>query len=210
MSKYKKTTLICPCCGKRSEQDVLIGLSYSNKFMDLDTFPNDDAVYDRTIICPTCGFSSMSFTLQVSKTVIDTVHSDSYQSFFNDQSIDDKAKKNLLSAYLLGKQKKYKEAGFGYLTAYWYLRTIDLSSAKKALTKAIKYLASYVENNTDINSAIVLIDALRQNGQFNEAMDTLDSLSQHLSNGTDFADILNKEKKLIRSRNKDPHLISEV
>lgn len=210
MSRYKKTLLTCPCCGKKSTQEVLVGMNYSYKHMDLDTFPHDEAVYDRTIICPCCGFSSTTFASEVSKSIIDTVYSDSYQRFFNDQSIDETAKKNLLSAYLLGKQKKYKAAGHGYLTAYWYLRNIDFSSSRKALSKAINFLVLYVKEKADVNSTLVLIDALRQNGQFDEAMDTLYYLEQYLSNNSDVADIIHKEKDLILSQNSEPHLISEV
>lgn len=210
MSRNKKMVLSCPCCEKQSVQDVLIGMIFSNEVMDLDTFPHDEAIYDRAIICPHCGFSSTTFTAPVSKEIAEIVGSDSYQSFFNDQSIDMKAKKNLLSAYLLGKQKKYKEAGYGYLTAYWYLRTVDLSSSKKALAKAIEYLAAYVEKNADVNSAIVFVDALRQNNQFDEAMDTLDSLSQFVPNNSNITEIIDKERKLIVARNSAPHLISEV
>ena len=62
----------------------------------------------------------------------------------------------------------------------------------------------------DVDSAMVLVDILRQRRRFTEAMETLDSLMGYLRTERTLIKIGKYERLLICNKDSRPHLMKEV
>ncbi len=207
MASYLTKKMICPCCGHAFEGRILKGF-FQNNMMGLDRNPHTPAIYDTITSCPHCGYASSNMNKPVADSIKLFIHSSPYLELQKRLHHDSVLSKIILSAAILEESRNFKAAADTYLLGYWY--SLD-SNARNVeyLSRAIQYYSIYLENNEDIETAIALIDCLRQSGNFDEAKETVESLAPYIDN-SQLKRILSYELQLIQKNDEAPHLVSEA
>lgn len=185
-------------------------MSYSSNCRDLDTNPNCPAVYDRVIICPECGYATSTPGRPIEDRVRTLVASDDYQAILNKEEYDDIYKKQILAAYLSAKLGDFREAGYNYLVAYWYLKDQKSDDAPKVCQKAIENFEKYLETHVDFEGVLKMSDLLRQMGRFDEAMENLCALETFVASDKTLMAFVAFEKILVSEKDSSSHKMGEV
>lgn len=207
MARYFTNDVNCACCKKNYSANILTGL-YFNNSSGLDTNPHQPEIYDLFVMCPHCGYVTKNLRKHIDVDIEKIVNSREYQELFTDTSIPNTPKKLMLAALLSERQNKLREAGYNNLQLYWYY--LDLQDKKISfLDNAIKKFSEYLENFVDIETAMILIDCLRQSERFDEAKETAESLLQYITQDN-YSRIVNYELKLILNNDAEPHFQNEV
>lgn len=207
MASYIPKRVKCQCCGHVFEENLLRGF-FQNNAMGLDRNPHTPAVYDTIVLCPQCGYATRHLNKPVSEQVKVYVQSSVFCQLKESLPYNDPLSKFVLCANILGETGDFKSAADTYLMGHWY--ALDKAEATDAfLPKAIECYSHYLEKHQDIETAIVLIDCLRQAGRFDEANETAQSLQPYIKIER-LQRIVSYELQLISSRDAKPHLVSEV
>lgn len=209
MSAYVDKTITCMCCGEKQHVRLLKGYSVLTA-MDLDTNPHTPALYDRVFMCSNCGYATSEPYTSIDDDVRRLVKSENYLTLFKDHQYDVVSKKLVLAGYLAANKKNYREAGYDYLMAYWSLKENMHPKANNACEKAIKYFELYLSDNADLEVALILIDCMRQQSHFTDALETAISLDSYLEDSSHLKNILAYEKQLITNSDSSSHKIDEV
>lgn len=207
MASYLTKKIICPCCGQEFEGRILKGF-FQNNMMGLDRNPHTPAIYDTITMCPHCGYSSANMNTPVSASMKQYIHSIQYLELRKRLRHDSVLSKIILAARILEESLDFKSAADTYLLGYWYSLDSNASNVE-CLSKAIQYYSAYLENNEDVDTAIALIDCLRQAGNFPEAQETSESLMPFIHD-SQLKKIISYEVHLIQKTDKTPHLVSEA
>ena len=207
MASYLKKKIVCSCCGKPFEADLLRGF-FSNQVPDLDGNRHEPAAFDKVIICPNCGYSTDNISEKISFEGKEMVSSESYQILFRNDDINTVLKKQLLFAMVKEAEGKDKKAALAYLAAYWISKNLGEKN-EDFLEKAVNRLMIHLEEHEDHTGALILIDCLRQLSRFEEAEETADSLYPFVQNRA-LSDVVRLEQELIRLQDAEPHSQSEV
>ncbi len=211
MASYVKKNITCMCCGKKYEANMLKGYSVDDDAnTDLDTNPHSPALYDRVLLCPYCGYATAEPYTAISDELKALICEDNYKAVLNNKAYDDVCRKLLLAGYLSVKRRNAKEAGYNYLLAYWYMKEKGILEFEKAREKAIKNFERYLGKNMDLEVAMILVDLLRQNSNFDEAKETVTSLKTFIDGNVDLEKIAVFEEKLIANNDSNIHRIGEV
>ena len=207
MSSYMNKTIQCMCCGFTYKTKILKGF-YNSAVADLDTYAHSTVVYDRVIKCPSCGYSTDKFGMEVPRNVMEFVYSDDYQRIQKNAALSEEYKKSYLCALIYEYKHEYKNAAQHFLHAFWITRE-KTKACTDLLNKVIDNLKHYLESNMDIPAAIMMIDCMRQMSSFEEAEETAASLTGYLVNEYD-KKLVDYELTLIRKSDSKPHSQSEV
>lgn len=209
MISYAYKNITCKCCGIDYKAKLLKGF-YNDYIGDLDSYPNHPASYDAVIMCPNCGYVTDSVYQEINDDIRKYVGSTDYIELFTNSDFQEELKKMILWGYLFTKKGDYSGSAYAYLLAYWYMREHNTSKKYEMLDTSIEFMMKYLEKNIDIDSAIVLVDCLRQAQKYEEAIETLQSLSDYMDPLDVRFNILNYEKTLIESNDSMPHSLNEV
>lgn len=202
MSSYVTKKITCSCCGKAFDVRLLKGF-YNSFPLDLDTCPHNPAIFDKVVMCPACGYATDQVRADANDAVTNTVASEVYQKMVSDAELPIILKKEFLNAMIKERLGRYREAAFSYLRAYWYQREQDYYD-EAALDTVIKLLSMYLEENMDIDAAIVLIDCQRQHADFADAKETALSLASYIDRDS-YKRIIDFEIQLIVAGDRRPH-----
>lgn len=208
MSSYIEKDISCKCCGHNYRARILKGLTTQGP-TGLDMDPHNYMVCDRIAVCPECGYATAKLNKEVDDSIKTAVGSREYQEL-RASSEDRRAVKALMAAKVAEAEGNYHEASTDYLMAYWVLRYTGSPLAQRIRLKAAEMLDRYLDDEQDVDSAMIYIDLHRQAGNFEEAQETLEWLVDYIEEGSFLADIAAFEKELIAGRNAAPHLVSEV
>ena len=208
MSSYVNRHLTCMCCGEPFEARLLKG--YLSTEMGLDTCPHEPAAYDVIVMCPNCGYATSEPYTKADPTAAAIVESSDYRAIREDPAYDETATKLLLAAHIDEKTGKILDAADDYALAFWYLREQGLPQATWAGSKLVAALEAYLNENKDVEMAMMLVDIQRQLGRFDDAEETLDFLGEYIQDNMLLVKVAELERKLIHDGDRAPHLMSEV
>lgn len=215
MASYMNRTVICQCCGGQYEAKILRGL-YLSSPTGLDTKPYHPAVYDKVVICPHCGYATERLGREVSEKERQFMETDRFRMFRYDFSMDETLKKLHLAAVLAEEGGRWKDAGLGFLKAYWYIQENDLSEDWLCIMRreAIGNLDKHLQQTLDPACALIYIDLCRQDGDFEKAIEAIRFLeSQGLLETyfeKDLIGIVELEKQLVEAKDRGEHKTDEV
>ncbi len=211
MTSYAHQKVVCKCCNK--EYNARILRSFSRFwYMNLDLNPLNSAVYDEVVACPHCGYATSRLYDEVDEKIRQAVNSENYKKIWGNSEYDRRVKKLIAAAYLEEVSGKWKAAAYQYLKATWYFQGLKRPEEAVVREKVIQCLKTYLNETPDLEYAMVLIDSLRQAGDFKEAKETAESLEAYLEPAENdlLCKILRYEKKLIEAEETLPHSMSEV
>ena len=211
MSRYLKETVRCPICGDTLEVNTLLGYTTQGGSRELDGNTGSPEVYDLVQMCPHCGFVTTDFSDRLDYRMPGIIKSPEYREFFEADGLSSDAKKAYLAGLMFEKTDDPGNAGIWYLRAWWALRDgDDPAHSDKAWEKAVETIQQHVAKTADRNASMVLVDLLRQKGEFAVAKDALSVLEDNLGNDITMIRIAAFERGLIAARDTRPHLLSEV
>ncbi len=202
MSSYLNQTIICGCCGKTFEVRLLKGFS-AGKDRSLDGYPGNPTIFDSVILCPHCGYASLSPSKMVEQSVRLQVFSQDYQKLWKDG-----ASPLQLAALLADNNNDHRRAGYLWQLFLWQSR-LEGRTETVALEKIISHYEAYLQDHVEPELAAVLTDTLRQAGLWEEAADTAVFL---LDYGVEpaISKVLQFELLKIAVHDADPHRLEEV
>lgn len=198
--------VICRCCGQEFSAKVLKG--FLSTGADLDSNPHQPEIYEKAVVCPHCGYVTSQLRAEVSDAMRTDVRSPEYRQILSDETLPDTARRLILDARMMQMRDDGRNAGYQYLTAFWCVRERGETSCD-LLEKAVGCFSEYLETNADVDTAMVLIDCLRQLGRFIESQETAESLSAYVSD-PDLHRVLQYERTLAARQDTRPHARSEV
>ena len=176
--------------------------------MGLDRNPHTPVIYDTIIMCPHCEYSSANMNKPVVDSIKQFIYTAPYLELKKRLHHDSVLLRIVLSAKIYEESFDFKAAADTYLLGYWYSLESNARNAEY-LSKAIQYYSVYLESNEDIDTAIALIDCLRQAGNFDEAKETAESLIPYVDS-LQLKKIISYELQLIQRNDETPHLVSEA
>lgn len=202
MSNFINKKIICKCCGFEYNAKLLCGY-YCDEKTSLDGNPHNPIVYDSIIQCPKCKYStSKPFEQNNVKEKINELIEECNEQ----ENIDETFGKLFLAAKIEEYNENYKEAGYKYLLAYWYLieKKLDKENALTELmmTNALNNLEKYISNESslDFEIAIIIIDLYRKNRKINKAYEVLKKVQENIIDDK-LAFLAKIENDLIKSNN---------
>ncbi|MGN1346495.1 MAG: hypothetical protein ACI4V1_06895 [Eubacteriales bacterium] len=203
MARYFSKNVICPLCGKEFAAQLLAGFTQSGP-SGLDGNPHDPAIFDRVTLCPHCGYATANIRRPAYPGAEKWVQTENYREMLRSRKYGEEGKKLLLAGFLARKAGDHSESAYCYLSAWWYLTENRSPEAGRALKQAIEQYRLYLAEEENHAAALVLIDLLRQAGEFDEASETADSLENYLED-PEHRDILRIERKWIGLRDSRAH-----
>ena len=210
MSVFRHEEMVCPLCGKTFSTAVVMSYSVNGSLRSLDGDPHEPVLFDTVHLCPYCGYAFSDQKEEPDAFTPMLVRGENYRTVFEAEDLPDTAKKLLLRSFLAEQKGDLKEAGNRYLQAYWYFRDNDLPEKEEAREKAIEAMERYLEANADLESAMVLVDLLRQKGAFDEALETVNSLGKYLRGEEVLLKVAAFEWKLIMAENSKNAIFEEI
>lgn len=164
-------TLKCACCGKQSEQEIL--LSYSTMGSpDLDYRATGMAtrafVYSLQI-CPECNYVASDIAEKVPDNLF-AQRKEYYQEAINEcnkMNLDNDVKKFYLMGLIDEENGNQEYASDNYLFAYWLTERSNEKLANKFLKRVIS-LRSKNYNKLTKRIALQTLDLMRRNNNFEE------------------------------------------
>lgn len=209
MSVVINNTYKCPVCGKIFESENVTDIS-TDCDRGLDTNVHDDNQFKQIVICPDCGYSAPYYFEVEDDDIIEFVRSKEYSDVFNSEW-DPVIKKWMLAGYISKYMGNHYDAGYEFMVAGWYARdyTKIPNDFQYAMHLAIAEFSAHVEETYEVNSALIVVDLLRQVARFQEAFDfALELRDSGLDDDTN--KILDFELQKISESDTKEHLISEV
>lgn len=198
--------IVCNCCGHKFQARILKGFFSAGS--DLDSNPHQPEIYEKAVLCPHCGYAASRVNAEVDGAVREAVSSSEYCKMLTDKTVPEPVRRLALDAKLMRIRCDSKSAGYQYLTASWCAREHKYEY-KWLLEKAVECFAAYLESNADVDTALVMIDSLRQLGKFSDVRETVESLSEFVSD-SEFKKVLLYEQALADAGDVQPHSRSEV
>ncbi|MBQ7307965.1 MAG: hypothetical protein IJW82_05500 [Clostridia bacterium] len=181
-------TLKCACCGKESEQEIL--LSYSTMGSpDLDykaTGMASRAFVSSLQICPTCNYVAGDIAEKVQENLF-AQRKDYYQEAIKEcdkMELDLDVRKFYLMGLINEENDRQQDASDDYIFAYWLTERSNEKLAAKFLKRAIT-LRSKNYNKLTKRIALQTLDLLRRNGNFEEVINECTELLQNGKIGED-------------------------
>ena len=209
MANYFEKEIICPCCKKIFTARVAGGF-LANGDMGMDTFPYHPAVYDSVVICPHCSYATEKLYSYPKQEICDLVESREYRGIVSDFAYEQKEKNHLAASFLAKADGDFRRAGRLAMTAFWHMRERDSDRQEEALAEAIECYSTFLSKKADLDAAVILIDLLRQQGDFSEAADTAHSLISLAGDKERYVKLAGKELRWIEAGDSAPHKVSEV
>ena len=168
--KFKR--IVCPCCGK--EADIPLG-EYSAGFdFNYSTIINSvKEFFDLVDVCPNCGYA-MLFDNSVSNDTRAYIQSEEYRNIVENNNIERGLKNWILLAMVLEQDDNFTEAGIAYGKAYDYLALKSMPLDKRLIEKSASCHLSAADEYTSFADALLAVDAMRRDGEFEQAKHFLD------------------------------------
>ena len=210
MSMIHHEEMTCPLCGKAFSATVVMSYSVNGAFRSLDGDPHEPVLYNAVHLCPHCGYVFTDPKKEPDFYTRMLVQGEDYQTVLQAESLPDTARKLLLLGYLSEQKGDAGTASAQYLHAYWYFRDNDLPEKEEARDKAIEGMKKYLETKGDLNAAMVLVDLLRQKGEFEEALDAVNSLGKYAQGDETLLKTAAFEWRLIMAGDSNVHVFHEV
>lgn len=210
MSVFRNEEITCPLCGKTFSTTVVMSYSVNGSFRSLDGDPHEPLLFDTVHLCPHCGYAFTDAKEEPDAFTRMLVRGENYRTVFEAENLPDTAKKLLLLGYLAEQKGDAGTASVQYLHAYWYFRDNDLPEKEEAREKAIEGMMRYLETKPDKNAAMVLVDLLRQKGDFKEAFEAVNTLGEHLRDDENLLKTAAFEWRLIMAKDAKEHVFQEV
>ena len=208
MSSYVNRHLTCMCCGKPFEARLLKG--FLSTEMGLDTCPHEPAAYDKIVMCPHCGYATSEPYTKADPAAAAIIESNVYKAIMENTAYDETVTKLLLAAHIDEKTGKLRKATDDYAYAFWSLREQDAPQTAWAGGKLVTALEKYLNENQDVERAMMLVDIQRQLGRFDDARETLGFLEGFIQDNELLLKVAELERKLIGYGDSTPHMMSEV
>lgn len=170
---YRHTT--CPCCGK--EVDIPLG-EYGTDFdYNYSVIVNStEEFFDLVEMCPECGYVEL-FDNGVSDEMKEYVRSEEYVSILNNEELEQGLKKWILLGKLTEFDENYTEAGIAYMKVYDYIELKGMMPDKRFIEKAASCFLSSLEMFMSFSDAILAVDSIRRDGEFEKAEHLLEIIS---------------------------------
>ena len=212
MATYLTKQARCPICGKEFTVQIPGSYTIYGEMRELDGNTHTPEVYEMVSRCPLCGYVCGDFDERLDWRVPETLKSEEYQRILKDENIPENGKKAYLAALLAEKKEDPHTAGIWYLRAYWAVRGAEGQErfSEEARDKAIGMIQESLKKEPDLNAAMVLVDLLRQKGEFGEAREAVVALEKFLGNDLNLVKVAAFERGLIAAGDDRPHLLSEV
>lgn len=210
MNSIVRRLIHCPVCGKETEIRVLRG-TFQTTLPDLDGDPHDPILLETVQQCAHCGYAADSLEETPPQNISALMSGEAYQTVLRDPSLDAAGKKLQLAALADDFAGDNERAAHHRMMAVWHLRAQQADGALIARLQheAIERMTAYLEENADPEAACVLIDCLRQTGDFAGAEETAESLAPYVA-GTPLEAVAAFERSLIAAGDRAPHNLSEV
>lgn len=208
--KLMRGKYICPICNHKFYDWCSVSLSTDN--LELDGNSNELEQYQQIVSCPLCGFTDFAPFEEVDDDVREFILSEVYQSVVINDALDPIFKKWALLEGLYYQFGDILTAGYACMVQSWYAREFmhDMETFNSSQQTAITYFEQDLELNGTIQSALYLIDLLRQNGNFWKAHNILCSIidDTNINDGQHMQ--LEYEEMLINNQDTDRHFIYEI
>lgn len=175
MDKEKNTVIpkqfVCPVCGKKFTAEIAPDLDEPER-VGLDTNTHNPLQFEKVVICPECGYSSAQYANNEDQEIIDFVNSEEYKSLLKSEWSEG-FKKWMLAGFVSKFAGYHFDAGYEFMTAGWYIREFggDTDDLVYAFNMAVSEFATYVDESNELKPALILLDLLRQTGDFEKATD---------------------------------------
>lgn len=207
----KKTNakLKCAICGKESDQQIILSSNTcgTKTQLDLRIVGGQISLANKIQQCPYCNYVNNNIEVNIGVGIKD-LSCAKYQEVLN-SNIDATAKKFILSAILLDKVKRKRDAGIMYHFASWVFDDLkDNENADKYRKKACDRILEVAIQEDDGDTAVQCVDLLRRNGNFKKALDLIAEIGK-----TDIEEldkVLAFEKELIAKKDKTSHFVEEA
>ena len=219
MATYREQEVRCPICGDALTLRTVSSYTSYGEFRELDGNTHSPEEYETVSLCPHCGYVSSDFSNRLDPRVPGILKSEAYQAAFGNEMVPENARK----AYLAGLLEEGKDdpgsAGIWYLRAYWSLRDGETPEEnaetvkafkESASDKALEMLVNHIQRDADRNAAMVMVDLLRQRGEFDAAKEAVQALEKHLDKDVNMIRVAAFERGLIAAGDVRPHRLSEV
>ena len=210
MSVIRQEEMTCPLCGKTFSATVVVSYQVNGSQRSLDGDPHEPLLYNMVHFCPHCGYVFTDAAEEPDDRTRELVMGEPYQKALQIENYPEIPRKLLLLGYLSGQKGDVSTASAQYLRAYWYFRDNGHPKTAEALDRAIEGIKRHIEAKADLNAAMVLVDLLRQKGDFDQALEAVNSLGQYLRGNENLLKTAAFEWKLIMAGDPSVHTFGEV
>lgn len=205
-----KEKRICSCCKTESIQNKILSFSTSN--MDLD---GKDFVWcnlNQVMECPVCHYCAKDIgKTEEKEETIKIIKESYYQNIFKNDFQNRATARWIAKGFLEETVYKHKYAALSYLKAAWCLEEEKQEEmSKEYREKAVSCMRKYLETHINIEIAFLYIECNRRLGQFEEALETIDSLIKYIEQQENIILLLNFESELCKKRDSMSHKRREV
>lgn len=201
MSKIVYKTLHCAMCGRKHRYPVMVSRNVAVYSLEGKTFPN--TTHPPVQKCPACGYCSYHIEGEITENQRKAYQNGEYQSFLCKFPDDLEGQARTLAAWM---EQLEGTAIQAWLEAAWYWEDRKEKEASDcARLQAARGLSESMEKEPDINvsAVIVLIDSLRQLGEFQAAEEGIRGLQMFIDPGTPEQQALYLEQHAIAQKNRD-------
>lgn len=224
MTTSGEVSIICDCCGEKSEQPEVY--SYSTAGSDLDLREHHlgfDPIYLYIQRCPKCGYCAYNIhkygceeleinnknpnqdKLDIIKAFINT---DEYQAQLKDISMHQTANKYLCTSMIYEKLGDYEMAGTSAQRGAWVCDDFkDARNADILRSRAAGLYLNHLNKSGDITVdkitfyKLITTDLYRRSGEFDKAVEILNTIdSNKLADGE--SKFVKVQSELIQAKNK--------
>lgn len=168
--------IICPVCGNEFYAEFESDYVVKGR-LGLDGNAHDTKQFNKVYMCPACGYSSAVQITNEDAEIIELVKSDKFQDVFRSEWSEG-LKKWMLAGYISKASGNHYDAAYEFMVAGWYIRefggTVD--DFVYAYNMAISEFARYTEERFETKPVLIMLDLLRQIGNFEKATDIAFSL----------------------------------
>lgn len=164
-------TLKCACCGKQSEQEILLSFStFGSPDLDFKASGMGSRTFAYALqICSECNYVANDISEKVPDNLF-AQRKEYYQEAIaecNKMNLEDDVRKFYLMGLVNEENGNQEEASNDYVCAYWLTERSNEKLASKFLKRAIS-LRSQNYNKLDKRIALQTLDLMRRNGNFDE------------------------------------------
>ncbi len=201
--------IICPVCGCKFDAEFEKDY-FNQRRLGLDGNAHDIEQFNRVYMCPTCGYSSATQITNEDAEIIELVNSDEFQAVFKSEWSEG-FKKWMLAGYLSKASGNHYDAAYEFMVAGWYIRKCGgpVDDFVYAYNLAISEFAGYIEETFEVRPALIMLDLLRQIGNFEKATDIAFGLKD--SEVDENAErVIDFELKCISKMDISEHFVDEV
>lgn len=199
MSKIVYKKLHCAMCGSENEYPVMMSRIVMNCSLEGKTFPTGTRLPVHR--CPICGYSSYDIEREISEKQRRAYQTGEYQAVISQFPEDETGRARVLAAWL---EQLEGTAAAEWLEATWYWEDCQQTdAAAQARRQAALGISEKMDQESvlDVPAAIVLIDSLRQLGEFAAAEEGICGLRSFVDLETPEQVALDLEEQAVTERN---------